>query len=398
MKIPASSRIAAAWLRLSCAGFMLIALCALLYAQSGSPAQAIGRLLSSNPVSIEGRTTWTSPKEDLEDPTPLLFNGSKISMQAGIALLQMEDSGGVAGFCGRTSITLMKSKNTMLYAMNSGTISLDLSSSTTDRVLTPDLAVEWKSIAAGRKQGVVSLDSRGGLCVQNFAGGVKILDLLTGQSLDLPAGSSVQLQSGQAGAARISKNLECGCTKSAPLGAGAAPLAAGQVNPMPRSPEPAAAPPPSQDVPPQQKPPSAPASPEPAATPPPSQVVPAQQKPPSALTTATDENNRPPQPPVDNGRQQARFVDPQNSLASPPATSHALASPPPALDNPLAPEATGAKADTEPAPVMSATMAVSAETLPKRAERKTFGQKVKNFFRIIFFMKKKTPPPASDSS
>jgi hypothetical protein len=127
-------------------------------------------------------------------------------------------------------------------------------------------------------------------------------------------------------------------------------------------------------------------------------VVPAQQKPPSALTTATDENTRLPQPPVDNGRQQARFVDPQNFLASPPATSRAMASPPPALDNPPAPEATGAKADTEQAPVMSATMAVSAETLPKRAEQRTFGQKVKNFFRTIFFMKKKTPPPASDSS
>lgn len=349
---------------------MLVAWCAVLTAQAGSPPPAIGRLLSSDPVSIEGRATWTSGKEDLEDPSPLVFSGTKITMQAGIALLQMEDSGGVAGFCGRTSLSLMRSKNTMLYAMNSGTISLDLSSSTTDRVLTPDLAVEWKPIAAGKKQGVVSVDSRGGLCVQNFAGSVKIFDLLNGQSLDLPAGSSVQLQSGQALTARISKDLDCGCTKSVPLGAAVTPLTSGQANPGAPSPEPAAAPPPIQAVPTPQKPPPA------------SAPVTVQRDPPPA-------NINPPR---------AERTDPHEPRVSPPGASPTPASPPPAQNTPSAPEGAGAKAPAENAPVVSATMAVSAENLPKSAGRKTFGQKVKNFFRTIFFMKKKAPAPASESN
>ncbi|MBZ5535246.1 MAG: hypothetical protein LAO31_04760 [Acidobacteriia bacterium] len=395
--IPGLNRSALEWLRRTAAWLMLVMLNVLLTAQSGRPAPAIGRLLSSDPVSIEGRATWTSPKEDFEDPTPLVFSGTKITIQAGIALLQMEDSSGVAGFCGRTSLSLLKSQNTLLYAMNSGTLSLDLSSPTTDRVLTPDLAVEWKSIAAGRKQGVVSLDSRGGLCVQNFAGSVKISDLLNGQSLDLPAGSSVQLQSGQASTARISKGLDCGCTKSVPMSAAVTPLTAKQPPPVMPSPEP-------------------------ASTPPPDQAVPTQEKLPSALTTATDENNRPPQQPLGNTvRQQARVIERQDSQVRPavpslvaanpaparidpppsaslPAASLAPTSPPPAQNKAPAPEAGPARDSTGTAPVMSATMAVSAETLPKPARRNSFGQKVKNFFRTMFFMKKKAPPPDSASA
>lgn len=382
------------WMRLAAGWFMLVTLYALLTAQTGSPPQAIGRLLSSDPVSIEGRATWTSPKEEFEDPTPLVFSGTKITIQAGIALLQMDDSSGVAGFCGRTSLSLLKSKNTLLYAMNSGTISLDLSSATTDRVLTPDLGVEWKAIAAGRKQGVVSLDSRGGLCVQNFAGSVKISDLLNGQSLDLPVGFSVQLQSGQASTARISKGVDCGCTKSIPMNAVVAPLTAGH----PRAVTPIR---------------------EPAPTPPPDQAAPAQENLPSAPTTATDENNRPPQQPLGNAvRPQARIlerqdpqvqpaapsfaaanpsparIDPPPPASPPPVASLAPASPPPAQNN--SPPAAGPARDSaETAPVMSATMAVSAETLPKPESRKSFGQKVKNFFRTIFFMKNKAPASTS---
>jgi hypothetical protein len=343
-------------------------------AQTGSSTPPIGRLLSSDTVAIEGRTSWASSKEDLEDPTPLVFSGNKITMQAGIALLQMEDSSGVVGFCGRTSLSIMKSKSSTLYAVNSGTLSFDLASSTLERVITPEMAVEWNSVGAGRKQGVVSLDSRGVLCVQNFEGSVKLIDLLNGQSLQLPAGSSVEVQSGQASTARLSKNLDCGCTKLVPLGSAATPFAAGQSGPATQGTAPAAAP----RI---------------------SKVAPARENLPSALTTVTDENSRPPQPPGNTDRQQARSVERLDLRVSPPVASPAPASPPPAQNNPPASAATGEKDPPEAAPVLSATMAASAESLPKPAERKkTFGQKVKNFFSTIFFMKKKHPASSSSSN
>ncbi len=177
---------------------------------SGNP---IGRLFSSEAVSIEGRTAYSTSMEDFEGPSPLIFSGNKITMQKGIALLMFQDASGVVGFCGKTTVSILRSKTSLLYALQSGTVSFDVASAASNRVLSPEFVAEWKSEpGSGRNLGVVSLDPDGTLCVQSIEGRLEISDQLNGQHMELGTGLSVKLRSGAMTRAQPSKTLDCGCS------------------------------------------------------------------------------------------------------------------------------------------------------------------------------------------
>lgn len=321
--------------------------------QPGSPPEPIGRLLTSDPVAIEGRTSWISPSEEYEEPSPQVFSGNKITLYKGIALLQFDDASGMVGFCGRTSLTIIKSKGAPLYALSSGTLSLDMSSSTVARILTPEFAVEWKaSSVPGKKQGVVSFDAKGALCVQNMAGNVRVSNQLSGLSTDVPTGSSVQLRSGQTANPPLLKGLECGCSASFPL----PPIPTG----LGRGPG--------------------------------SDAVKTLERSPSVLVTATDESDRQRPPPEPDNPQRSSPVRLPVQTTPPPITLSQSSELPPRSDSSTAPP------PGETPSMTTATLAVSAENMAKPMPKNSFGQKVKNFFRTVFFMKRKnpssTPPPA----
>ena len=323
--------------------------------QPGNPPEPIGRLLTSDPVAIEGRTSWISPSEEYEEPTPQIFSGNKITLQKGIALLQFDDASGMVGFCGRTSLSIIKSKGAPLYALSSGTLSFDVSLSVVIRVLTPEFAVEWKSSSVpGKKQGVVALDANGTLCVQNIAGNVRISNQLSGLSTDVATGSSVQLRSGQTVSPQLLKGLECGCSASFPFppiptGLGRGGPSSGAVNTLERSP--------------------------------------------SVLVTTTDESARqhpPPQPDNPQGSLPERL--PRQTTPAPITLSQSTELPP-------QPDTSTARPPDGAHSMTTATLAASRENMPKPTPKNSFGQKVKNFFRTVFFLKRKNSsptPPASD--
>lgn len=212
MKIP--TRISCRIIDLS--SLLLFALSTpLVVAQQNQASQPVGRLLASDPVSIEGHVDWTTAMLDSEEPAPTLLNGNKLAVQKGIALLDLNQFGGWAGFCGRTTVSVVVSKSSILCALQGGTVSLDLNSTAAIRVLTAEVSVEWKrSEAPAKKQGVVSTDSRGALCVQNFAGSLRASDQLTGATMEIPEGTSIQFVSGGINNPQFFTNLACGCSRS----------------------------------------------------------------------------------------------------------------------------------------------------------------------------------------
>jgi hypothetical protein len=285
----------------------------------------IGRLLTSDAVSIEGRTAWAGAKEEGEDPSPLLSSGNKITFQDGIALLEFDDASGTLGMCGRTSVSLIKSKAAMQYGLEWGTLSLSFSSSRVDRILTPEFALEWSGDPGTRRtEGVVRLDMQGRVCVENISGKLKISDQLAGPSMELPAGASVQLSPGTLGTTPILKDADCGCSPA---------LAFSNLFP-------------------------------------------------SAGVTETSPTSV------------AQTVEQLPTPASIPRSVHTKG--PAKLSAKPMPTSPKKKdnASAEPQPTALATMTVSAEDLKKQAPKKSFGEKVKGFFRRVFSRKKQSAPPS----
>jgi hypothetical protein len=313
------------------------------------PGAPIGRLLSSEAVSIEGRTAYSTSMEDFGEPSPLVFSGNKITMQKGIALLEFQDARGVVGFCGKTTVSILRSKSALLYALQSGTVSFDVTSAASNRVLSPEFVVEWKNEpGSGKNVGVVSLDPSGTLCVQSLEGRLKISDQLNGQHMELGTGLSVKLRSGAMDMAQLSKTLDCGCSGNllpAPMTQGPdLPVFGGTA----LSEESVMAPGVPEMVP--KKADSAEVQPVASASP----VVPeAPSSPPS-------------QPDTKAAKKRTLSIPSLKAKAAPPAGEHTAA---------------------------IATMSVSAENLPPRPTKKqSLGTKVKNFFHRIFSRKSVEPP------
>lgn len=181
--------------------------------RSTDTQQAIGRILTSDTISIEGRVESKNVIDDPDASSVVIFSGNKINVSRGIALIELDQDNGMVGLCGNASVSVIHSKRSMMYGLQSGTLSVQSFSTSMDRVLTPDFTVEWRpNLLSGRKQGVVKLDAVGTLCVQNIAGDVRIIDVLNDASLRVPTGASVQLHAGALDRATYYRNFDCGCS------------------------------------------------------------------------------------------------------------------------------------------------------------------------------------------
>lgn len=181
--------------------------------KSTNAPQSIGRVLSSGPVSIEGRVESKSLSDDPDASSLVIFNGNKINVQTGIALIELDENSGVVGICGNASVSVIHSKTSMMYGLQSGTLSVETTSSTLDRVLTPDFTVEWQPISPGaKKRGVVRVGTRGELCLQNIEGNVRVTDVLNGGFLQIPVGASILARAGGLEFAPVVRGLDCGCS------------------------------------------------------------------------------------------------------------------------------------------------------------------------------------------
>ncbi|MDD5544304.1 MAG: hypothetical protein PHX83_14135 [Acidobacteriia bacterium] len=303
--------------------------------ETAATNQPVGSLISSDPVSVQGRTQWTTPTEEFDEPSLLVFGGNKISFPKGIAILQLGNKGGAVGFCGHTSVSMIPSKNMMLYGLQVGTVSLDVTAPTLDRIMTAEFVVDWKP-QGGKKQGVVSSDDRGALCAQDIAGTLRIQDQLSGASLDLQPGLSVRFAPGKMNEANLLKDFDCGCS-----GPQASPSSS-SITPAPESFD-------STTI---KNPPTSPSG---AARPPVHPVVPPAIPPPRTV-------------PISSPARVSSAM-PQLEMAS-------VQSPMPAKN-----------ISAEPRPVASATLAVSADDMQKASAKKSFGEKFKGFFRRLFSRK-----------
>lgn len=193
---------------------LVLALAALpVVIRSTNTPQAIGRIMTTDTISIEGRVESKNGIDDPDASSVVIFSGNKINVGRGIALIELDQDNGMVGLCGNASVSVIHSKRAMMYGLQSGTISVESFSTSMDRVLTPDFTVEWRPHPfSGRKQGVLRLDSAGTLCVQNVAGDVRIIDVLNDASLRVPTGASVQLHAGALERATFYRNFDCGCS------------------------------------------------------------------------------------------------------------------------------------------------------------------------------------------
>ncbi len=335
------------------------------WAAVGTPQkpQPIGKLLSSDPASIVGHSEWTG-STDPEEMSLLIFSGNKISIQKGIALLELNQSQGTVGMCGRTSVSVLSSNGTQLYALQTGALSLDVTSPTTDRIMTPEYVVEWNPAAGtNKKMGVVNLNPNGHLCVQNIAGLVRIRDQFSESVLELNAGLSAQLEAHGLNDARMLKHMDCGCsaprTASRPQDAAALIFKSGS-GLMVEGKNSATV---SRAV---SAPPTAPVS---IAT-----TTPAAIKTTNQSQVVSSVRSTPAPSPVKS---------PETLQAPAPAPTVKQPADPVAMQHPMA----------------MATLAVSAEDLKRSPPKKSLGQKVRGFFRRLFSRKRLTPvsTPASNS-
>ncbi len=320
------------------------------WAQTQHKPQVVGRLLTSDPASIEGFSQWSNPSGDPDDLAPTVYSGNKISLERGIALLELNPAQGVVGFCGRTTITILSARETMLYALETGTVSLEVSSPSPERVMTPEFNVEWRGDEAGRIAGVVSFNPSGSLCVQNISGKVRIVNQLTGAMMNLDSGLSVETGNQGLTDSKISRALECGCS----------------VNPS-----------------------------EPRASN--SDTFLGLDRPTFSVAEPARPDTSPLVPPHDTSSGAQPLPATPKEVQPAVSESKPAAAGPQSADRSASIPSRSSDKTGELAPTASATLSVSAADLKKSPVKKSFGEKVRGFFQRIFSRKPK-PPAAAESA
>jgi len=142
----------------------------------------------------------------------LLRSGVDVRVKSGRAKISLTEGGTIA-VCGPAHISMLKSRNALTIALDSGTIHAHVEGNLTLNVFTAQILAKTVAIADGPQDVLVGFDSPGLMCVRAGRGAVHLEEQFGGQSVMVPQGGDVTIANGQIQAMRDNSGL-CGCEAS----------------------------------------------------------------------------------------------------------------------------------------------------------------------------------------
>ena len=167
--------------------------------------EVIGRL-SGDDVSVNGAISF-----DTENgrTTALLASGSDLTLRSGQARVDLAEGGDII-LCGPAHLSILKSGRAITIALDYGQVHLQIGASAQVAIYTPLLVVTPLAIGDRERDLTVGLDQKGGLCAAALSGALRLEQQFTQQSLIVPQGGEMQIDSDDQRAVR-SGSQKCSC-------------------------------------------------------------------------------------------------------------------------------------------------------------------------------------------
>ena len=138
-----------------------------------------------------------------------LRSGVDIRVKLGRARINLAEGGTIA-VCGPAHISMLKARNALTIALDSGTIHAHVEGNLTLNVFTAQILAKTVAIGDGPRDILAGFDTPGLMCVRANRGALRLEEQFGGQSVMVPQGGDVLLTNGQLQGMRNNSGL-CGC-------------------------------------------------------------------------------------------------------------------------------------------------------------------------------------------
>jgi hypothetical protein len=139
----------------------------------------------------------------------LLRSGVDIRVKLGRARINLAEGGTIA-VCGPAHISMLKAKNALTIALDSGTIHAHVEGSLALNIFTAQILAKTVAIGTGPRDVLVGFDTPGLMCVRPGRGALHLEEQFGGQSVMVPQGGDVTIANGQLQGMRSNSGL-CAC-------------------------------------------------------------------------------------------------------------------------------------------------------------------------------------------
>jgi hypothetical protein len=138
-----------------------------------------------------------------------LRSGVDIRVKLGRARINLAEGGTIA-VCGPAHISMLKARNALTIALDSGTIHAHVEGNLTLNVFTAQILAKTVAIGDGPRDILAGFDTPGLMCVRANRGALRLEEQFGGQSVMVPQGGDVLLTNGQLQGLRSNSGL-CAC-------------------------------------------------------------------------------------------------------------------------------------------------------------------------------------------
>jgi hypothetical protein len=161
-------------------------------ARAQAPPAIIGRVSGAD-VSVESShgASTTSNAQDFS-----VLSGDIVTVHSDSARLTLT-AGGEAGICGPAKLTILESGDAITLALQFGRARVKLGGTTALTLYTPLFVATPVAITEGPRDMTLGLDASGRVCVLATAGGVRVEEQFTGESIIVPQPREIFLAGGE---------------------------------------------------------------------------------------------------------------------------------------------------------------------------------------------------------
>ena len=139
----------------------------------------------------------------------LLRSGVDVRVKLGRARINLAEGGTIA-ICGPAHLSMLKAKNALTIALDSGTIHAHVDGNLTLNVFTAQILAKAVAIGDGPQDVLVGFDSPGLMCMRANRGALRLEEQFGNQSVMVPQGGDVTIVNGQLQGMRSNSGL-CAC-------------------------------------------------------------------------------------------------------------------------------------------------------------------------------------------
>jgi len=139
----------------------------------------------------------------------LLRSGVDVRVKMGRARINLVEGGTIA-ICGPAHISMLKAKNALTIALDSGTVHAHVDGNLTLNIFTAQILAKTVAIGDGPQDVLVGFDTPGLMCARAGRGALRLEEQFGNQSVMVPQGGDVTIANGQLQALRDNSGL-CAC-------------------------------------------------------------------------------------------------------------------------------------------------------------------------------------------